>query len=129
MSFSLILNVGSVPAKFKVTQKGNGIFDNITWVAKSVETGIIAPNQTIVLSWQIEWETSSESFTSWYKKTREILPIGDVKIKIDYMPINNLQKKYFTTLASTVVVNKKEALSKDTEILEGVFDWYIQDMN
>lgn len=122
-------NTGIMPAKFEVTKKTNGVYNNITWIPRSVQSGIIAPNQNILLSWQVEWNTDSQTFKNWRSQTREMLPIGNIAIEVDYSPINRLGDKHFTILGSKVVLDEKKSLDRNSEVVSGKFDWFIVDMD
>ena len=68
-------------------------------------------------------------FSDWSKKTKQILPIGEVTIKIDYSRINDAETKYYTLLGNKVVLDEKKSIDKNTVITSGKFDWFIKEMN
>lgn len=122
-------NTGLVPAKYKISEKTSGAFESVSWTPKSVEEGIIAPKQEILLSWQVEWDTTSKSFSDWRKQTGQFLPIGNVAIKVNYSRITHGEFEYYTVLGSRTVLDEKRSIDKETEVISGKFDWSIKEMN
>jgi len=130
-----LINVGNLPAKFKVSDLEIFGYPNIHVSKYKPDDGIIYPNQPIELGWYLSWNNRSEEYFQWradefHKKDiyYSFDEIQNVRIKIDYSVLGNPSRHFYIVMNNEnyIFINQ---LQDNAQVTSREIEWKIIDSN